>query len=858
MSFQFNLSMRKLYVLTVLLLAFTINTEAQKKKTDTLRTSAAIVDSVQEISSKEVAEEGAAVVTLDDNDLDNGSGGNISSMLSAGRDPFYSAVSYNFYAVRFKYRGYDAKSSEILMNGMPLENLENGYSQFGLFGGLNDVVRNREVSLGNKSNSFAFGSMGVTTNFDSRASKQRKQTSFGYTNSNGAFTHRWTLTHSTGMNKNGWAFTFSGSRRWSDENYVPGTYTDSWSYFVGVDKKLSEKHLLSLVAFSSVSETGGASYETKEAFALAGSHYYSSAWGWQMGKKRNAHVYTSNVPVYILTHDFKINTKTNLLTSVGYTTGEKGSTTLDYNTAADPRPDYYAYMPSDFIFHGHSDTAMQNYVANTLMANKNLLQIDWNNLYQSNRNARDTVKGLNGHRSHYVLGNNITSTKRWNFNTTFNTTISQRFLVSGGLGYQSEVNEHYKVAKDLLGGDYMIDVNTFAQFDYHTPKYNQKDTIVRQGGRYSYDYEMHLNKASGWLQGLYKFNHLDVFFAAELSNTSFYRNGIFQNDVFATISKGQSATYNFNNYAIKGGLTYKIDGRNYLYLNEYFATVAPNYNNVYLSPNTRSSVQDQITSESIKSMEAGYVLIAPKVKMRITGYYAETDNEMQVRTYYDDELVNNVNIALRNISKVNYGLEWGAEYKVMPGVTLNGAVGISRSYFNSRQFATTTIDNVDSVVSRDTVYSKNYRVGSTPQEVFTLGINYRSPQYWWVGISCNYFDELWADMSPIRREYRTSTGAPYHSQQWQDIINQEQLPSNFMMDLNAGYSWKLPKSFGFKKTTYVAFNLGINNLLNNQNIISNGHEQLRFDSKYFQPGAFPNKYVYAMGINYHIGATIRF
>ncbi len=851
--------MRKLYVLTALLIALSINTEAQKKKAATSNPNGSVVvDSTQETSNKEIAEEGAAVVTLDDNDLDNGSGGNISSMLSAGRDPFYSAVSYNFYAVRFKYRGYDSKSSEILMNGMPLENLENGYSQFGLFGGLNDVVRNREVSLGNKSNSFAFGSMGVTTNFDTRASKQRRQTSFGYTNSNGAFTHRWTFTHSTGMNKNGWAFTFSGSRRWSDENYVPGTYTDSWSYFVGVDKKLSEKHLLSFVVFNSISETGGASYETKEAYDIAGSHYYNSNWGWQMGKKRNAHVVTSNLPVYILTHEFKISTKTNLLTSIGYTAGKKGSTAIDWGNAADPRPDYYAYMPSEWIFHGNNDTAMQSFIRNNLKANPNFMQIDWNNLYQSNRNARDTVKGLGGHRSHYVLYNNVTATKRFNFNTTFNTTISQRFLITGGLGYQSETNEHYKEAKDLLGGDYLVDVNTFAQFDYHTPKYNQQDTIVRQGGKYGYDYEMHLNKASAWLQGLYKFNHLDVFIAFEGSNTQFYRNGIFKNDVFSTISQGKSATYNFDNYAIKGGLTYKIDGRNYLYLNEYFATVAPNYNNVFLSPNTRSSVQDKITSESIKSMEAGYVLIAPKVKMRVTGYYAETDNEMQVRTYYDDELVNNVNVALRNISKVNYGLELGAEYKAMPGVTLNGAVGISRSYFNSRQYATTTIDNVDSIVSRDTVYSKNYRIGSTPQEVFTLGINYRSPQYWFVGISCNYFDELWSDMSPIRREYRTSTGAPYRSQQWYDIINQEQLPSNFMMDLNAGYSWKLPKSFGFKKTTYVAFNLGINNLLNNQNIISNGHEQLRFDSKYFQAGAFPSKYVYAMGINYHIGANIRF
>lgn len=854
------LIMRKFYVFTVFLIALFINAEAQNKKpvAKPNDTNANVVDSIQDNSNKEISEEGETVVALDENDMDNSSNENVSSYLAAGRDPYYSPTAYNFFSLRYKYRAYDAGHSQIVLNGMPLENLETGSSMFGLIGGLTDVVRNREVSLGNKANSFSFGGMGVNTNFDTRASKQRAQTQFGYTYSNGSFTHRWTLTHSTGMNKKGWAFTFSGSRRWSDESYVPGTYINSWSYFAGIDKKINDKQLLSFVVFNSVTENGGESYETKEAFDLTGSHYYNSSWGYQMGKKRNANVTSSNEPVFILSHDFKINPKTSLLTSVGYTTGQKGRTSLDWYNAADPYPDYYQYMPSYFLFNGNNDTAMSNVVANSWRNNPAVRQIDWNNLYQSNWTARDTVSGLKGARAHYLLAEDVTATKRFNFNTTFNTVISQKFLLTGGLSYQSEVDEHYRKAKDLLGADYYIDVNSYAQFDYNTPQYNQKDTVVRQGGKYSYDYEMHINKAAGWLQGTYKFNHLDVFMAVDLSNTQFYRNGLFYNTVFPTTSLGKSNTNNFDNYGIKGGFTYKVNGRNYIYANEYFATIAPNYNNVYLSPNTRSLTQDQISSMNVKSMEVGYIYNSPKVKMRLAGYYTESDNEMQVRSYYDELLVNTVNVALRNISKLYYGLEWGGEIKPVANLTVNGTVGINRAFYNSRQYATETIDNVDSIVSKDTVYSKNYRIGSTPQEVFTLGFTYRSPKYWYIGLSANYFDELWADISPIRREYRSTTGAPYGSAQWQQIINQEQLPSNYRLDLTAGYSWKLPKSFGMKKPTFVNFNLGINNLLNNQNIIANGHEQLRYDSKYFQEGAFPNKYVYAMGINFHLGANIRF
>ncbi len=849
--------MRKIYVLTAILIALSFNSKAQKKPVTTPGGTVA-VDSSQEISNKEIADEGQIVVALDDNELDNGSNGNVSSMLSSGRDPFYNAVFFNFFPVHYKYRGYDSKGSDIYMNGIPLENLENGYSQFGLFGGLNDVTHNRDMGIGIKGNTFAYGAMGVTTNFDTRASKQRKQTQFGYSFM-ADMSHRWSLTHSTGMNSKGWAFTGSISRRWSDEGYVAGTYVDNFSYFGGVDKKINGKHMLSLVVFNSNSETGRQTYETKEAFDLAGSHFYNSAWGYQMGKKRNANITTSNMPVAILSHEFKINTKTTLLTSAAYTSGDKGFTFIDYPNAADPRPDYYAYMPSYWLYHNYNDIGMYNLIANKWSTDESVRQIDWNTLYQSNRSDRDTISGQKGHRSHYLMADNVTSTKRFNFNTTFNTTISQRLLISGGLSYQTEVNEHYKLAKDLLGGDYMVDQNTFAQFNFPTtPQYNQSNIIVKKGGKYGYDYEMNLQKAAAWAQGVYKFNNLDVFVAAEVSNTQFFRNGLFLNTLFPTTSLGKSTTYNFNNYSFKGGLTYKINGRNYLYINEYFATVAPGYTGVYLSPGTRSQAQDQVSSESIKSMEAGYFLVTPKVKMKVSGYYTETDNEMQVRSYYDDELGNFVNVALRNISKVHYGVELGTEVKPINNVTVSGAVGISRSYFNSRQFATTTIDNVDSVVSRDSVYSKNYRIGSTPQEVFTLGINYRSPNYWYVGISANYYDDLWVDMSPIRREYRISTGAPYHSAQWRQIVDQEQLPGNFMMNLNAGFSWKVPKSFGLKRTTFVAVNLGINNLLNNENIVASGREQLRFDSKYFQAGAFPNKYSYAMGINYHIGASIRF
>jgi hypothetical protein len=100
--------------------------------------------------------------------------------------------------------------------------------------GLNDVMRNREINIGLRPATYAFGAAGITTSIDARAGKQRKQTSFSYAYSNRNYNHRWTLTHNTGISKKGWAFSFSATRRWADEGYVPGTYFNGWSFLLAL------------------------------------------------------------------------------------------------------------------------------------------------------------------------------------------------------------------------------------------------------------------------------------------------------------------------------------------------------------------------------------------------------------------------------------------------------------------------------------------------------------------------------------------------------------------------------------------------------------------------------------------------
>lgn len=808
------------------------------------------------------------VISLDENDLNDAGNQNISSLLSAGRDPFLNAATFNFSIARFRLRGYDADMNGMYINNLPVDNLDNGFTPWGLWSGLNDVFRTRDINAGISTNTFSFGDIGTTTNIDTRAAKQRKQTSVGYAWSNRTYTHRLTVTHNTGLNKKGWALSFSGSRRYSDEGYVPGTYYNAWSYFLGVDKKLGSKQMLSLVAFGTPTESARQGASVEEMQQLAGTHYYNPYWGYQNRKKRNASVSKTHQPYAILTHDYHITNKTSLVTSLGYSTGNRITTGLDWYNAPDPRPDYYRYLPSYY----KDDSTQYNQVKDFLQNNETARQINWQHLYDVNRASNETVVNANGitgnnvsgKLSHYIIEDRVTATQRINFNTAINAGIGEHLQLAGGISYQMQINHYYKKVNDLLGGDFYINLNQFAEDDFPNDNnaiqndLNHPNGVIYKNQKFGYDYTMHLSKAEEWAQLIFHFPRFDFFVAGDVSYTSFYRVGNMRNGLYPENSFGKSALNQFFNYGVKGGITYKLDGRNYLFINAERLTKAPYFDNVYISPRTRDFVQDNITNETIQTIEGGYVLNAPKYRVRLKGYYTKFNNGMNVLTFYHDDYRSFVNYALSNIDKLHYGGELGIEITPIKNVSINAAASVGRYYYNSRQQASVTADNTTELLDKATIYTQNYRVPSTSQEACSFGITYRSPKAWFASISANYFNEMWLDFNPIRRTTNAVEGLDSKSNLYHEIIDQAKLPAQYTVDFFAGYNWRLPRQLRLTRNSSLVFNAGINNLADNKNMVAFGYEQLRFNSTEKDVSKFPPKYSYALGRTYFISATLRF
>ncbi len=851
---------------TILALAFATPAFSQKTpKTDTT-IAKAIDTTLNDAKGDEL--ENIPVVSLDENDNLDGSAQNISGQINSGRNPFASAAAYNWNPVRFRIRGYDADLFSTYMNGVPMENLDNGFTPYGLWGGLNDVLRSKTAAPGLQANKFSFGDIGGATNIDSRASKQRKQTNIGYAISNRNYVHRFSITHSTGFNKKGWAFSIAGSRRWADEGFTDGTFYDGWSGYIGIDKKLNSRHLLSFVAFGTPTKNGRQGASTQEMRDLAGTNYYNPYWGYQNGKKRNASVAKAFQPMGILTHEWKISPKSTLISAASYLVGNRSTTGLDWYNAADPRPDYYRYLPSY-----QTDSTFAAQVYNELKNDINKRQINWDALYNANYSNHETIidaggiagNNVSGRRSLYIVEDRITHTNKYNVSTTFNTVINTHIDLTAGFNYENQKNHYYKKVDDLLGGEFYVDRNQFAERDFpgnYSAAQNDVDhpnRVVYVGDMFGYNYNINVQKASAWAQTTVKLRKLDFFFSAEHTYTNFWRVGHVRTGLFPNNSLGKSEEHRFYDYSVKAGTTYKLGSGNYVFANGAYQTKAPYFGDAYLAPRTRDLVQDELRSQHIATVEAGYVLVAPTVKFRATGYYTRFTHGTNILTFYSDQLHTFVNYLINNIGKEHEGVELGTEVIVAKGLTLNAAAAIGKYRYNTRQSATTTSDNSSEVLSKDvTIYSQNYYL-PTPQQAYNVGFYYRSPKYWYASLNFNYFDDMWLDFDPLRRTEAAVSGVDPSSPTFHNIIDQTKLKAQYTLDFFGGYSWLMNKRFkSMGKRTFLVFNVGVSNILNNKNIVSGGYEQTRFDFAAKDSDKFPGKLFYAYGINYSASVALRF
>jgi len=813
------------------------------------------------------------VVSLSEDDLVEGqSSENISGMLHGSNDVFLSTAGYNLGPLRFKIRGYDADYTDVSINGIPMENLESDYVSWSNWGGLNNVTKNQVTTLGLTESDVSFGSVGGTSDIVMRASEYRKGTNITYSSLNKAYRNRAMATYSTGLMDNGWALTVSGSRRWAQEGYTEGTFYDAWSYFADIEKKFSDKHTLNFVVLGAPNRRGKDAASTQEVYDLLGNIYYNPNWGYQGDVKRNSKISNYHQPILMLTHYFTIDNTSSLTTSLSYKFGRGGQTSLDWYNTRDPRPDYYRNLPSYLTCTPEElDYFTQQFVSNT-----DYNQINWDNMYQANYVNYTEIENANGdghtemgNRSQYIVEERRNDEKYLAFNTNYEKEVSDKFTFRAGVQVLDYRIHNFQTMVDLLGGDFWVDNDKYAERDLATA-YNTDITyndinipnhIIKEGDIFGYDYISNTQKAKIWSQAEFTFSKIDCYVAAFGSYSNIWRTGNMQNGKFPETSLGNSDKYGFLDYGVKGGATYKISGRHYLYARAGYLTNAPNFRNLFVSPRTREDAVAGVTSEKILSFDGGYALRAPSLKASVNFYYTEFSNQTEVKSFYLDTYRNFINYVIKGQAKTHQGIEIGVEANATSTITLSAIASFGYFRYTARPLVDIYVDNSAEALSKDkTIFIKNYLVAGTPQTAASAGIEYSAPKFWFLGLNVNYISNLYLDFN---MERRTAEAVQYiipNSDLYYATLDQLEAPAGFIVDLNGGKSFK----FG----DYTLFvNLSIGNILDNSfvrkfidvpSLITGGYEQSRLDVVNYDIDKFPPKYYYNDGTNYYLNLSLRF
>ncbi len=796
---------------------------------------------------------GVAEITLSDSDFDNDkSGQSVSGLLHSASDAFVNASSFSLSAANFRVRGYDGADIMMYMNGLPLNDPENGRASYSEWGGLNNVTKNKDSQHGLNPSSYSLGTVGGETNINTCAAQIRKQNNFSYAMANKSYNHRLMYTYATGMKDNGWAFVLSGSKRWAENGYVDGTSYDAYSYFLAAEKKLSDKQSLALTFLGSPYKRAMQAGAVQEAYDLTGSHYYNPNWGYQGDEIRNAKIRNVHQPSIMLTDNFKISNTTKLTTSLGYSFGRFGTTALNWYNAADPRPDYYRYLPSYQI----ADTNVSGVVPSLMTQNwandYTVSQINWDELYQINYLSNGA-----GQSARYVVEEQRKDNKQLSFHANINHEINENLTINGGLMAISSNTNYFKVMSDLLGANYWLDVDQFAERDFPSdPNAMQNDLNnpnrqIKVGDKFGYNYNLLYNQQQLWGISQFRYNKIDFYVGLQLTNSSFWREGNMKNGRYADNSYGKSEKLNYLNYLTKGGITYKLSGRQYFVANATYYTKSPLPENSFLSPRVSNNILPNLENEVVYGGELSYIYKGEKINARLTAYETSFNHQTDIKSYYDDILNTFVQISLQGIDKIHQGIEFGADIKLTKEITASAAVNIGNYRFTNRPTETLTVENGSAPNQVNTIYQKYFYVPTGPQNAGNLGLKYNNSKYWFFSAGFNYFDKMYLDFGPARRtaiamqQMNVGLGDPLIN----EATKQIKLDAGYTVDLSIGKSWKI-------KEYYIGINFNLNNVLNNQDLITGGYEQLRFEPTAINK--FPPKLYYGYGRTYFLMLTFRF
>ncbi len=629
---------------------------------------------------------------------------------------------------RINVRGFSSENVAVLINGVPVNDMENGRVFWSNWAGLTDATSFMQVQRGLGASKVAVPSIGGTINIISKATDFEKGGHAYIATGNDAYS-KVGFSLSSGVSDNGWAFTISGAKTQGD-GYVDGTEFLSYSYYANIAKKISDAHELTFTAIGAKQRHGQRQDESllSEYEQSSRGIRYNPDWGYKNGQVVHIEDNFYHKPQLSINHYWTISPNTELATSAYASFGSGGGGgTLGENKFNDPKYRVDGVVDLDRIVRENQEVA--DFGAQSIL-----------------RASR------NDHQWYGVL-------------SSLTKELSGNLSLLAGLDYRYYKGEHFREVTDLLGATYWLDDD-----DINNPVH-----AATVGSVIDYHNDGIVNWLGGFLQLEYSEGLLDAFLSVNAANTGYERIDYFNN--LDSDPNQRVGTFNFFGYGVKGGANYNLDATQNIFTNIGYFEKAPGFDAVF--PNfVNENPNVDAENQKIFSIELGYGLRLRNFSANVNLYRTEWKD----RTYTDfftgpngEDLVANI----LGVNALHQGIEFDGVWRASRLLSFTGMISLG-DWTWQNDIENLGIFDGNTQVGEVDAFIADLHVGDAAQTTMAFGLNYNLMPELRIALDYNYYDKLFADYDPTDRGDEAERG-----------IDSWQIPAFGTFDLNVAYDFDL-------------------------------------------------------------------
>lgn len=678
-------------------------------------------------------------------------------------------------------RGFGNENIAVMVNGVPMNDMEWGGVYWSNWSGLTDVTRTMQTQRGLGASKVSAPSVGGTINIITQSLESKKGGTVSYSLGNDGM-NKILFSVSTGLTKSGWAMTLLGSKNWGN-GYAQGLDFEGYNYFLNVSKRLNDAHQLSFTVFGApqthYQRNGALTIAdwkmTEEVYGIK-NYKYNSTYGFDNeGRRRTSEYNSYHKPQISLNHQWQIDDKSSLST-VAYVSIGRG----------------YGYSGQG---NGYYNYSYQDWKG----ANYGVLQTKFRNPDGTfDYGAIQDINAESEYGSMLAMSLSKNYHNWYGLLSTYTTKFGKYIDFYGGVDFRYYKGTHTNEISDLYGGQYFMDStrgkvlaeNNIAAADpmWKYEKLGVGDVVYR-------DYDGHVMQEGAFFQSEFNKDKLSAFVAGSLSNTTYWR----YDRLFYDKAHAKSDKVSFLGFTAKGGANYNITENHNVFFNLGYISRAPKFSyGAFMQANASHAINKDAKNEKVLSFELGYGFRNSWLTANVNAYWTKwLDKAMTKSGQLDNQAEYYMNMT--GVNALHKGVELDVKVTPVKWLDITGMFSLGDWKWDSNATGY-AYDDKGMPLKKDgtqasgigapdhvsaSINLKGVHVGGSAQTTAALGATFKIGKSIRVGADWTYYGRNYA--------YYSFSGSNLKLEEEISIAEPWKVPAASQIDMNASYRFKLGK-----------------------------------------------------------------